>query len=136
VISLPVIDLEVVKAGNPGQPCLNGKAGICGTPSSCKTSTVTVAFSLFRAHADYLIILAFSSSGRAWALWGNLGYFMHARVHSVVFMYAWSLACSLLSWRLRTRCRKLFASAARMPRLFDKLPRPKCFACLLQRLHP
>jgi len=43
VISLPVIDLEVVNAGNPGQPCLNGKAGICGTPSSCKTSTVTGA---------------------------------------------------------------------------------------------
>jgi len=32
-----------VNAGNPGQPCLNGKAGICGTPSSCKTSTVTGA---------------------------------------------------------------------------------------------
>ena len=43
MISLPVIDLEVVNAGNPGQPCLNGKAGICGTPSSCKTSTVTGA---------------------------------------------------------------------------------------------
>lgn len=29
--------------GDPGQPCKNGKLGVCGKPSSCKTSTVTGA---------------------------------------------------------------------------------------------
>jgi hypothetical protein len=29
--------------GDSGEPCKNGKVGICGTPSSCKTSTVTGA---------------------------------------------------------------------------------------------
>jgi len=34
---------QVGITGDPGQPCKNGKLGVCGKPSSCKTSTVTGA---------------------------------------------------------------------------------------------
>ena len=47
VIALPVFDMENIQdsrvVGDPGQPCKNGKVGVCGTPSSCRTSTVTGA---------------------------------------------------------------------------------------------
>lgn len=43
VIALPVFDtenIEVAAVGDSGQPCQKGLNGICGTPASCKTSTV------------------------------------------------------------------------------------------------
>lgn len=46
VIALPVFDtenIEVAAVGDPGQPCKKDINGICGTPASCQTSTVTGA---------------------------------------------------------------------------------------------